>query len=246
MHVVITDRDRRVFGQIFENRVMSLSQIHSNIFAGRSRQFASRRLGDLHKGGFLTRQRVDGIRGSALSVFCNKPTAIRELADTYRFSITNPICKSDSIKHDLALIALRRHFEGLKTVTEYFTENMLQSCRRFSESEDHKSYVLNNSDAALEVTRGNKKLMVGLEFESSEKAQDRYIRKLVNYYSDGHTPVVLYVCETPRIKMAVAQAEAAVIANRAPRCHYALYEDVLGSSCRSTFTDLKGASIMLA
>lgn len=224
---------------------MLLSQIHHQIFSGRSRQLVSKRLAALCNGGFLERRRLDGERGSAFSVFSNTPKALKEIANSYRYAITTELCKSDSVKHDITLVNLGNRLKCLKTVTGYFTENMLQACREFSERDETKPFVSNNSDAAIEVTRNGKKLMVGIEFESSEKARERYIRKLVSYYTDGRTPVVLYVCESPRIRAAVAQAEAEVMATKACRCHYALVENVLKSDGPCTFTDLKGAHIVL-
>jgi hypothetical protein len=131
-------------------------------------------------------------------------------------------------------------------VTDYFTENMLQACGKFTEREETRPFVQVNSDAAIEVTRKGEKFLVGLEFENSEKAKERYVRKLVSYYSDGRTPVILYVCENSRIRAAIAQAEAEIIGKRPPRCHYSLLSDVLAGSKECIFEDLKGAKIVLA
>lgn len=243
---VITDRDRRLFAQLFENRVMLLSQIHQQVFSGKSRQIVSRRLAELSDGGFLDRRKIDGRRGSAFSAFSNKPAALKEIANSYRYAITTEMFKSDSVRHDISLVKLRNRLERLATVTNYFSENMLQACGFFSDRDETRPFVQNNSDAVIELTRGGKKLLVGLEFESSEKAKERYIRKLVSYYTDGRTPVVLYVCENQRIQSAIAQAESEVIGKRPPRCHYALLENVLTSAGACTFSDLRGASIVLS
>ena len=224
---------------------MSLNQIHQKIFTERSLQIASRRLVELRKNGFVERRHVDGPSGHALCVFQNTPKAIKAIADSYRYAITSELCKSDSIEHDVALVNLRSRIERLSTVTNYITENMLQACGKFSEMEETRPFVLSNTDAAIEITRQDKKMLVGLEFENSEKARERYIRKLVNYYSDGRTPVIFYVCESLRIRCAVAQAEAEMIGTRRPRCFYGLLSDVLASSGECTFEDLKGAKIAL-
>lgn len=244
--VVIMDRDRDVFSKIFENRVMSISQVHQMIFSGRSRTVAPRRLSELAHNGFLQRRYIESEKRRGRSVFQTTPNALKEIADFYRYAITSELCKSDSVRHDLALVDLRFRLERLTSVTDYFTENMLQACGKFTELEETRPFVQVNSDAAIEVTRKGEKFLVGLEFENSEKTKERYVRKLVSYYSDGRTPIILYVCENARIRAAIAQAEAEVIGKRPLRCHYSLLSDVLAGSGECTFEDLNGANIVLA
>lgn len=241
----IMDRDRRLFSLLFENRVMSLGQIHQRIFTGRSLPVVSRRISQLEANDFLQRRYIEEKNCRVKIVYQNRPEALKEIADTYPHAITSELCKSDSVRHDIVLIGLRDRLQRLRTVTNYFTENMLQACGKFSEIEDTQPFVQMNSDAALEITRNGDKFLVGLEFETSEKARERYIRKLVSYYTNGRTPVILYVCENPRIKAAVAQAEAEMIGKNSPRCHYALLSDVLASAGGCTFEDLRGAKIVL-
>jgi hypothetical protein len=242
---VVTDRDLRLFSYLFENRVMSLSQIHHMVFNERSVQIASRRLVNLRQSGFLERRHISDRSSQVQSVFLNAPKAIQAIDKSYKCAIDSGICKTASVEHDVILVNLRSRLEGLSTVTDYITENMLQACHKFSELDAIRPFVLNNTDAVIEITRQKMKLLVGLEFENSEKARERYIRKLVNYYSDNRTPVILYICENTRIRDAVAQAEAEMIGPRPPRCAYALTSDVLATSGECTFVDLKGAKIRL-
>jgi DNA-binding MarR family transcriptional regulator len=226
--------------------VMSISQLHHKIFPGRSLTVTSRRIRELWLKGFLERRFIEGQGCRPRSVLQTTPKALKELADSYRYAITAELCKSDSVRHDLALVDLRFRLERLKSVTDYFTENMLQACAKLSEREETRPFVQVNSDAAIEVTRKGEKFLVGLEYENSEKAKERYVRKLVSYYSDGRTPVILYVCESARIRSAIVQAEAEMIGKRPPRCHYSLLSDVLASSNECTFEDMNGAKIVLA
>ena len=244
--IVITQRDRAIFGEIFENRVMYGTQLSHLHFRGLARQRASRRLCKLEKIGYLDRRYVYGPHESAHAAYSLTPKALKAIAETYRHKITREFVKSDSVAHDLVLVEVRRRLERLKLVTRYYTENMLQACAEFSENEALWPFVQNNTDAVLEVTRQGTKTLVALEYENSEKAQERYTRKLVSYYSDARTPAVFYVCGNARIRAAVAQAEAAVGGKGPARCFYALLEDVLGESPSCTFTDRKGAKIVLS
>lgn len=244
--LVITERDRAILGEIFENRVMYREQLSDSHFRGLPRQRASRRLCKLEKSGYLERRYVYGPHESAHAAYSVTPKALRAIANSYLHKITREFTKSDSVAHDLVLVEVRRRLERLKLVTRYYTENMLQACAEFSENEALWPFVQNNTDAALEVTRQGKKTLVALEFENSEKAQERYTRKLVSYYSDARTPAVFYVCGSARIRAAVAQAEAVVGGKGSARCFYALLSDVLRESQSCTFTDRMGAKITLS
>jgi hypothetical protein len=130
-------------------------------------------------------------------------------------------------------------------VSDYFTENMLQACAKLSENEETRPFVNHNTDAVIELKRQGRKFFVGLEYENSEKAQDRYVKKLLSYYTDTDTPIIFWICADTRIQAAVTMAERLVIGNMKPRCFYNLVTNVLESSLECTFTDLKGAKIML-
>jgi hypothetical protein len=224
---------------------MSLEQIHAQFFDGASLQIASRRLVRMLKSGFIERRHLTGPRGSSHSVFLNTPKAIKAIANGYRYAITSELCKSDSVDHDLALVSIRNRIQKLPTITNYFTENMLQACGHFLESNETRPFVNNNTDAVIEITKDRRKLLVGLEFESSEKAKERYVRKLVSYYSDGRVPIILYVCTSSRIRNAVAQAEVEVVRSRVPKCFYSSLSDVLAPTQACTFTDARGAKVTL-
>ncbi len=244
--VVITERDRAIFGEIFENRVMYREQIYLSRFLGVGPQAAIKRIGTLEKFDYLDKRYVSGSKGKVQVAYSLTPKALKAIAETYRHKITREFVKSDSVAHDLVLVEVRRRLERLKLVTRYYTENMLQACAEFSEHEALWPFVQNNTDAVLEVTRQGAKTLVALEWENSEKAQERYTRKLVSYYSDARTPAVFYVCGSARIRAAVAQAEAAVGGKGSPRCFYSLIEDVLSESPSCTFADRKGAKIVLS
>ncbi len=140
---------------------------------------------------------------------------------------------------------IRERLEKLGHVTRYLTENMLQACEEFAQEQSIWPFVDNNTDAVVEVARQGVKTLVGIEFENSEKAQERYVRKLVKYYSDGRTPAIFYICSSERIREAVSQAEGALVGKSSPRCFYALLSDVLRDSADCTFVDRNGARIVL-
>ena len=175
--IEITDRDRLLFKELFENRVMSVDQIRTDIFSKVSQQAISRRLVKLTEYAFIERRTICDLGGSKLSVYLNTQKAIKKMCGEYGHRITSELCKSDSVEHDLRLVDLRRRFMTMKCVTKYHTENVLQSCHEFSDSEDIRPFVIHNTDAVLEIEKNGKKITIGLEFENSEKAFERYTKR---------------------------------------------------------------------
>lgn len=242
---VMTDRDRQVLSLLFENRVMLLGQIKREVFAASSLPAASRRIAKLCRAGFVERRGILGSTNRMQSLFMNTPKGLEVIAGGYRFVISTALCKSDSIEHDVTLVDIRRRLQKLEMVSDYFTENMLQACQNLSEVPETRPFVGYNTDAVVELKRQNRKFFVGFEFENSEKAHERYVRKLLSYYADHGTTVILWVCANARIQTAVASAEKSIIAERKPRCFYGLTADVLAESVQCTFVDLNGAKIVL-
>lgn len=224
---------------------MSVDQIREQLFSNIARQNVSRRLIKLEKYGLLERARVRSFGFNDLSVYLNTPKAIREMRLKYPYRITKELCKSDSIVHDIELVNLRSSICKLQSVTRYFTENMLQACEDFSYSDQMVAFVKNNTDVVLEISKSGKRNIVGLEFERSDKAFDRYTKKIFSYYSDTRTAIILYVCASPAILKLVSRAEASVMGSSNPRCFYALQGDVLKSNQKCTFTNQKGGTITI-
>lgn len=224
---------------------MSIAQIRAGFFPQLARQNISRRLVKLMRYGFLDWHIVCPFVGGRLSVYSVTPKALEVVRERYPFRIVKDFCKSDSVEHDVQLAELRKRLQSLPSVAGYYTENMLQACAEFTGMDSMAAFVKNNTDAVLEVRKNGKITVVGLEFERSEKAFDRYAKKLMSYYSDSRTAVVFYVCRNAAIQKVVARAEASVMGSDRPRCFYALLEDVLRPSGKCTFTNLKGNTITL-
>lgn len=224
---------------------MSASQIGAEFFPQLARQNISRRLTKLTRYGFLDSHVACPLGGSRLSVYSVTPKALEVVRVWYPFRIMKELCKSDSVEHDVQLVEVRKRLQSLQSVASYYTENMLQACEEFSTRDSTVAFVKNNTDAAIEVRKNGKITVVGLEFERSEKALDRYAKKLLSYYSDSRTAVVFYVCRNAAIQKTLARAEASVMGASPSRCFYALLENVLEGNGKCTFKNLKGNTITL-
>ncbi len=220
-------------------------QLRAEFFSKICQQTVARRLGKLVEYDYLERRVIQNGLGKDISVYLTTPKALTEVRPRYPHRITSDLCKSDSIDHDIKLVSLRRRLEAIGCVTSYLTENVLQACGEFADSERLEPFVRNHTDAALEFEKGGHKILAGLEFENSLKNIDRYARKLSAYYADPRVPIVFYIYEAEGIKKAVARAESGLVGLNRPRCFYASSRDVLSSGGECTFTNLRGDKIVL-
>lgn len=242
---MLVERDKQLLVRAFENRVMSAAQIEAEFFSEVARQTFSARLLKLVRYGFLDRKIISSSEVGDFPAYSITPKALEVVKARYPFRIVKDYCKSDSVGHDVELVNVRNRIRAFRSVATYYTENMLQACEEFSGTDSLAAFKKQNTDAALEVRKNGKISVAGLEFERSEKAFERYTKKLFGYYSDSRTAVIFYVCRSPAIQRVIARAEAAVMGSNRPRCFYASLEDVLKRNEKCIFKNLKGDSITL-
>lgn len=224
---------------------MSAVQIWAEFFPNLARQTFSARLLKLVRYGFLERKVVASYELGDYPVYSITPKALAIVKTLYPFRIVKDFCKSDSVEHDVELVNVRNRLRALRSVEAYYTENMLQACENFSGTDALAAFRKQNTDVALKIRKNGKTSVVGLEFERSEKAFDRYAKKLFSYYSDSRTAVILYVCRSPAVQRVVARAEESIVGLNRPRCFYALLPDVLQPNEKCIFKNLRGDTITL-
>jgi hypothetical protein len=197
--IVLTLRDFEILQFVFEQRAVSFKQLAHRFFSIASFQAAHARLEKLTMTNYLeksytlwndTRTVVYGITKKGVKAF----------GESYSYQITGEKYKSDSVNHDLGLVALRERLEKVKMVANYFSENMLQNCSDLSGSEKYREFSIMNSDAALAIDTIKDQFQVAVEYEISDKKKSRYVEKLVDYYFSPNIALVFYVCGNARIE----------------------------------------------
>lgn len=224
---------------------MSAAQIGAEYFPSVARQNVARRFAKLVRYGFLERRIVCSADLGDFPAYSITPKALEVVKARYPIRIVKDYFKSDSVEHDIELVNVRNRLRMLRSVVNYYTENVLQACEDFSATDALVAFKKQNTDAALEIRKNGRVNIIGLEFEKSEKAFDRYARKLRSYYSEPHAAVILYVCRNAAIQRTLARAEASVMGLQRPRCFYAFLVDVLQANEKCTFMNLKGDTITL-
>ncbi len=207
--VEITTRDLKILHFVFEHRAVTFKQLANRFFNGVSVPTVHVRLDKLRLSGLLTKSfALWNEKRSAVFGITDK--GITQIANSYRYKISTPDFKSDSISHDLGLVMLRERLEKTKMVVEYFSESMLQSCEGISENEKFGAFARINSDAALAIETPKNKFQVALEYEISDKQESRYAKKLTEYYYSPSVAAVFYVCGDANIEKLIRKVDADV------------------------------------
>lgn len=238
MKLVITERDRKLFQYLFENKIASRRQITRDIFVNISKQTINRRLQKLRDNKYLNVHTVL-LKNIVTFVYFVTPKGIREIKDQYRHLITGKTLKSNSPYHDLNLVDIRFQMNRLGLVNNYFSENVLQCCEEFSWSDSFKHFVNLNCDGVMELKTPKGPFLVALEYDFSDKSAERYRSKLLEYYVSLDIRVVLYICENKFIYNLLKRIDQEVCENGfKSKIFYCLRKNIHNCAKGITFTNI--------
>ena len=177
---------------------------------GSSKQVSCLRLSKIMGRGLIQRSFVP-IRDRAASCYSltQKGFGIAKMVIPYELAGNST--QSDSPLHDVELVNIRRCLESRECITEYFTENLLQTAEEFRENSKFRSFIQLNSDGFMRVKKTvegkEKKFKVAVEYEGSRKSLQRYKKKLRDYYSEYEVSGVFYICSEPTILKTILKAD---------------------------------------
>ncbi len=180
------------------------------------------------------------------AVFGITHKGLKQIADTYRYKITTPDFRSDSITHDLGLVMLRERLEKAEMVADYLSESTLQSCGELSENEKLGAFTRVNSDAALAIETAKSKFHVALEYEVSDKLESRYAKKLTEYYYSPSVAAVFYVCGDASIEKLIRNVDTEVGQKFDPKVFTCLEEIVHSDATKLPFINRINAMFALS
>ncbi len=242
---VLNQRDLQVMKFLFEHRVATREQIGIAFFCGRVQSTVQERLDALVRAKYLTKTgaHYGGISKSAYGL---DEKGLKEVIKCYSRSITNPICKSDSVVHDLGLVDIRKRLQKTKMLAGYIPENVLQACGEFQEQEAFKPFCRLNSDAAIILNTKGGPLNIALEYEASHKTVPRYAKKLRDYYQSREVRAVFYICAHAGIERTIRQAELEVAAKHQPKLFICDFEKFQAEDQTLVFTDRSIGKILVS
>lgn len=187
--IEVTERDIDFFRYLHERKIATIDQIGRDCYATLGRDGLYQRLLRLEKEsliqGFISSS-TNNKKVYHLTRLCFK-THIKD-GETKRNEL-----KSDSIKHDLGLVDIGHVLLKSNFITQYHTENSLQTWPIKLLGEKFEPFVRNNSDGAIELTVKGVPLYFALEYEIALKKSERYNDKIRSYYNEAGITRVLYV-----------------------------------------------------
>lgn len=240
----LTDRDRMIFQLLFEHRVLEFGQIWKRCCPKSSRCNVVTRLNQLYNGKYVEKKyMLSGKRHLVLYMLLDK--GLKEFAPTYEHAISSPHFKSDSILHDLDLFEVRERIQDLEMIEGYYTENMLEKCQRLGNRDRLRSFVELHSDVAIQVKMQEDSFFCAVEYEGSEKAQERYEDKLLQYYTRGDIAATFWICKTDRIMDALIEVDKGFQTQFQSKMYFASLDSVLNHSGNITFQGISGDKVVL-
>ncbi len=207
-NVILTTRDREVLRSLYDNTVMTFSQIALRHFANVAKPTVINRLSKLERAGFISRERIPRME---LGRDKNAIGVVFQITRLGILSLRQSASGSDlraqpiriyhhSLNHDLILVdlavALERRFPGA-----IVTNGKLLALSGKAEA---------MPDLVLE--RAGEKTKVAVELELSSKSERRYQEIVLRYRMSKEYHEVIYFLDDPYIERLITR----VILNRNP------------------------------
>ena len=242
-NIVFCERDLQILCMIFESKIMSHKQIGNLFFPNVSTQTVSRRLQKIMNLGFIQKNPIS-VDNKIICAFSLTHCGLAKIKPILPYEVTTESKSSECPLHDIALNDVRQAFEAKDAVQNYYTENILQTCKEFKSDEQFRSFIYLNSDALAKVDSKVGILNLAIEFDRTHKSKDRYLKKVNSYYVMRGVDGVLYICASKHILNLLLKVDKE-IAERHKRAHkvfFALLEDVTSVTDKLIFTNAKKAT----
>jgi len=221
--LTINDKDKKLFSYLHSIKIARRDQIARDTYQGLAKWGLSKRLYRLEKAGYL-RGFISSETNNFKVYSLTKKSFSRFLAygDEKRKEL-----RSDAIKHDLTLVDVRHAIFDSPLVTEYLTENTLQTWKLGVLGDHFKPFAELNSDAALKITSNGQSYYCALEYESAGKSISRYHNVLTRYYDAFEIPLILYIFESEEALKRAKKTEETGFKNKTPKFFYTTHDNLI-------------------
>jgi len=228
-----------LFRYLHECKVASTNQINRDVFVA-SIVKTRERLQKLRAHGLICAVARDEEVDQCMVYSLTKVSA-RMLKQIYPEMFLIDRLKSNSINHDLRLNDVKYALTSKTLVTNYWTENILQSSIAVTNNLELSVFRTLQVDALVKLdNKQGGELLCALELEASCKGAAKYERKLKILYSAAQVGVVLYVCMNPEIEQVLKKNELLVSPAGQKKIYYAQYGEVTSKSMPVVFQNQNG------
>jgi len=204
--IILTDRDKRIFCYLFEQKVAYFEEIRDRFFDNLHISTCFLRLQKLSNYEFIEKIAISQ-GGKLKTYFTLTKLGLKEVCDFYDINKSSIRLKTDSLEHDLKLSYLRNKLESCKKIKSYYSENYLHGCSLAEDYERLSPIRDINADAALHINGKSGDFLVSFEYERTLKNPSRYNKKLTDYYFNNSITAVFYLCESEVIERSIRKAD---------------------------------------
>lgn len=134
--------------------------------------------------------------------------------------------KSDAIEHDLSLVDIHYQLKQCSQISEYFTENQLQTWGQPDVATDLSQLIKANSDAVARIAFPKGDAWALIEYDRTEKSRRHYDSVINKFYHNHDVHLILYVCKYERILNKIASREKALFVDERPKIFYQLLHEL--------------------
>ncbi len=230
---------------LFESKIATRDQINRDVFGLTTRQTLNSRLRKLVKAKLVRRRSYFFYEKLAS---CYEPTdkALKVIQPAYKHQISKGLIKSDSVVHDLGLVELKAIFKRRTAVSNFVSENILQSCGEFTQSNKFFHFVALNCDGVMEIKKPTRNHLVAVEYESTDRSASRYRAKVTEYYVNP-IHAVFYVCRNKIIESILKKVEREIYEKKklTPKFYYCRSENVQSHFQKITFVCQDGDEVTI-
>lgn len=241
--LIISQRDIDCLSFLHAHKVATAKQIHREIFKNAKTNFYKKvRLYEKIK----LVNRVTGAKDFDLSgVYELTKKGFNIVRANQKGLTTHNRYKSSSSYHDLFLVEIRHIMRQRRIVTNYLTENQIQTRADFDTENSLVDFKRSHCDAlaVLKNPANGVFLKVAIEFELSDKSMKDYRKKLADYYNSEGIHAVFYICYDRATELRIKKSELEIYKGNKNKIHYLLYEKLQDTDKPVTFYAQNGSSI---
>ncbi len=239
-------QETKILHLLFENKVMSRSQLKHQVFPTVVKSRVSKVIGGLQRKKWLDTRLYDTEEKNNTLIYSLTDTSKAKVYETYPVKIDSEIRKSEAIAHDLALVDIRKSFESKDSVVRYIPENVLQCCENVRDSTFIKPFAEVRSDAVVGINTKTGIIYGALEYEPSQKASARYEKKLLEYYLRTDIRLVIYIHTNDWLIEQIRKAEENIGQTQESKVFFVRFEQMLVAERPVTFIGKSGNQFELA
>lgn len=208
--IELTKRDEELFKYLFANKGATLKQIHRDLFPEATERLVYRRTQKLRDYGLInTNVYFEKIQYGVFSV---SKKGLNEVYDLEEDLLSCELL-SGNIKHDKVLLDLKNILTKVHCFDFYASENEIESGLVESKVYPVEACKELHSDALLGIKFNDRHINFAIEYENSEKSNNRYSEYLKNYYAYPIVDHVIYFAKNEKIKRRIINADKKIIEN---------------------------------